>query len=332
MPIPYGVAAYSFGYLTGWLGRGTPYENPHPLDLMGLMDLAAAFELSGVEFPVSWVMNRSPEEYATLREALRRRGLTPVVDGSGVLEPALREWLRIAHHVGAPTLRVVLSGILCGDRSPMKGKWEEHLDRVVAVLRAVEPLARELGVAVAVENHQDATSDDLLRICETVDSPFVGVNLDAGNPLAVGEGPLAFAERVAPFLKNVHLKDYLIFPTESGYRLVRCAIGDGVVNWQALFELLDRKAPRATRNIELGAMEARHIRLLESEWWEPYPPRDARTLLEPLRLLLRQGKPRDADYRVPWERGAFAEQETYERDQFERSVQFLRSLTESSKG
>jgi sugar phosphate isomerase/epimerase len=290
------------------------------------MDLAADAGLCGVEFPVSLVTHRSPEGYAHLREELHRRELEPVVDGSGVLDPALPEWVRIAHGVGSRTLRVVLSGILCGDRSPMAGKWEEHLARSADALRRVEPLARELGVCIAVENHQDATSDDLVRLCEAVDSPFVGVNLDAANPLAVGEDPLVFAERVAPFLKNVHLKDYLMFPTESGYRLVRCALGDGVLEWLPLLTLLDTKAPDATRNIELGAMQDRHIRLLEPEWWEHYPPRDVRTILTPLRLLATKGQPRDAEYRVPWERGAFAEQEAYERDQFERSVRYLASL------
>jgi sugar phosphate isomerase/epimerase len=290
------------------------------------MDLATNAGLSGVEFPVSFVTDRSTDGYATVREELCRRGLRPVADGSGVLDPALAEWVRVAHGVGSRTLRVVLSGILCGDRSPMAGKWDEHVDRAIAALRAVEPLARELGVHIAVENHQDATSDDLLRICETVDSPFVGVNLDAANPLAVGEDPLAFAERIAPFLKNVHVKDYLMFPTESGYRLVRCAIGEGVMDWRALFALCDAKAPDATRNIELGAMQDRHIRLLEPDWWEHYPPRDVRTLLTPLRLLATKGQPRDAEYRVPWERGAFSEQEAYEREQFERSVSYLASL------
>ncbi|MBM3215890.1 sugar phosphate isomerase/epimerase [Candidatus Poribacteria bacterium] len=330
MPIPYGIAAYSFGYLTGWMGKGTPHENPRPLDVHGLMDLAEGSGLGGVEFPPHMVPDKSDAGFDALGAELRSRGLTPVFDGSNVLDPALPEWVEAAHRVGSPTVRVVLSGILCGDRSPMAGKWQEHLENAVWALRAAEPTARKLGISIAVENHQDADSRDLVWICEQVGSPHVGVNLDAGNALSVGEDPIEFAQRIAPYLKNVHLKDYLMFPTESGYRLVRCAVGDGVLDWRALFALFDREAPEATRNIELGAMKDRHIRLLEPSWWEHFPPRDARTLLGPMRLLMTQGQPADAEYRVPYDRGeSLAVQEAYERDQFERSVRYLKSVTES---
>ena len=89
-------------------------------------------------------------------------------------------------------------------------------------------------MALAIENHQDADSEDLLWLCESVGGEFIGVNLDTGNPLAVGEGPVEFAARIAPFLKNVHLKDYRMHRTPAGYRLVRCPLGDGVVDFPAL--------------------------------------------------------------------------------------------------
>jgi sugar phosphate isomerase/epimerase len=325
--MPCGVSAFSFAYLTGGLGRGTGRANPRPLDIFGLMDLAAAAGLSGVEFPPGMVPDPSADGLTRLRNELRARRLTPVLDGGSVLNPVLPDSVRAAHALGCRTLRVVLSSILCGDRSPMAGRWQEHLDKAACALREVEPLARELAVAVAVENHQDATSDDLVWLCQQVGSPAVGVNLDAGNPLAVGECPVEFARRVAPYLKNVHLKDYLMYRTPAGYRLVRCALGEGVLDWRALFDLFDAEAPQATRNIELGAMQDRHIRLFEAAWWEHYPARDVRTLLSPLRLLADMGQPADAEYRVPWERGEPPEaQEAYEREQFHRSVEFLRTI------
>jgi sugar phosphate isomerase/epimerase len=73
----------------------------------------------------------------------------------------------------------------------------------------------ETGVAIALENHQDLTSDELVALCEDVGSPQSGVNLDVANPLAVGEEPLAFARRGMPYLKNVHLKDYRLYCTPA---------------------------------------------------------------------------------------------------------------------
>lgn len=321
--LPCGLSAYSFGYVTGWMGRGTERANPSPLDAFGLMDLAAEAGLYGVELPVGMVQERA----GAVKRGLRERGLRFVLDGGLVLDEHLPDWLRLANALETPTLRVVLSSILCGDRSPMAGQWQDHLNTIAERLAEVEPLAREMGIAIALENHQDATSDDLVWLCRQVESSHIGVNLDAGNPLAVGECPIAYLEKIAPYLKNIHLKDYLMFPTESGYRLVRCPLGEGVMDWVAVFDVLGEKAPDATRNIELGAMSDRHIRLFEPSWWEHYPERDARELLEPMRLLMTRGQPFHAEYRVPWERGLPpAAQQSYELEQFHRSVSYLKSL------
>jgi hypothetical protein len=180
---------------------------------------------------------------------------------------------------------------------------------------------------VAVENHQDATSDDLVRLCQEVSSPMVGVTLDTGNALVVAECPLEFARKVAPYVKNVHVKDYRIHVTESGYRLVRCAIGDGAIPFRELFGLLKEKAPEATLNIELGATKARHIPLLEDSFWDYYPPRSTREVVGALRLAHRSARPRDEDWRTPHERGESVQVcAEYELDQFRRSVENLRGM------
>lgn len=180
---------------------------------------------------------------------------------------------------------------------------------------------------IAIENHQDAGSDDLLWLCEQVGSERIGVTLDTGNPLAVGEDPLVFACRVAPYLKNVHLKDYQIFRAPGGYRLVRCAVGAGVIDFPALFALFAREAPAAPCSIELGATKARHIRLLTPEWWEHFPARDVRELLSVLNLVACHGRPEEAEWRTPHEREApDAERVAYELGQFQESVRYLARL------
>src|SRR5205814_1896878 len=133
--------------------------------------------------------------------------------------------------------------------------------------------------------------------CERVGGDHIGVNLDTGNPLAVGEGPVEFAERIAPLLKNVHLKDYRMHRTASGYRLVRCPLGDGVVDFPALFRLFSTAAPATTCSIELGATQARHIRLLEDDYWAHFAPRPISRFLPALRLLQERGLPETEEWR-----------------------------------
>ena len=61
------------------------------------------------------------------------------------------------------------------------------------------------------------------------DGPGVGIIFDTGNTFPVAEAPLDFTRVIAPHVRHVHLKDYRVQFTDEGYRLVRCAIGDGAV-------------------------------------------------------------------------------------------------------
>ena len=322
-----GVAAYTFSYRCGFAGAGTPRAWLHPYDAYDLMDLAAAHGLGGVEFPPTWGLG-SLDRAALVkaRDYAAARGLFVVVD-SGVVDVAtLQALLPAAATLGARTVRVTASTILCGDRRAVRNSWPGYLAEIGRRLREVRALAEETGVAIALENHQDLTSDELVALCEEVGSLQIGVNLDAVNPLAVGEEPLAFARRVTPYLKNVHLKDYRVYRTPQGYRLARCPVGAGVLDVPVLLDLCAREAPGASVCIELGALEARHVRLLDDEFWQGYPPRRVEEVLPVLRLREELARPADEDWQTPWERGEHgAALASFEMSQFEQSVEYLMS-------
>jgi sugar phosphate isomerase/epimerase len=328
--LPIGLAAHGFSYLCGFVGAGTSRACPNSYDVYALMDLAVSHGLSGVEFPPEWgLQSLERADLERTRAYAEARGLFIVID-SGVVDVAdLRSLLPAAAALGAPVVRVLVSTILCGDRRAVRATWPGHLAEITRRLRSVRDLAEELGVSIAIENHQDITSEELVALLEEVGSARVGVNLDAINPLAVVEDPPAFARRVAPYIKNVHLKDYRIYSTPEGFRLVRCAIGDGVLDVPALFALLRRAVPEAPVSIELGALYARHVRFLEDDFWPGYPPRRVEDILPVLRLRESHARPGDEDWRTPWERDAPGEEvAVFERVQFERSVAFLRALVE----
>jgi sugar phosphate isomerase/epimerase len=297
------------------------------MDAFGLLALAARKELSGIETPLaSMLPDLSTETIDQFRTALEKAGLALVVDTGVVDVDSLRTLLPLAERAGAKTVRATVSAILEGARTTLPGGWEDHLREIRRRVVELRPLLEAYDLMLALENHQDTTSDELIELCEA-GGPRVGVTLDVVNPLAVGEEPLAFARKVGPLIRNVHLKDYRIYPTPSGYRLVRCALGDGVAPFPELLEVLREVAPEPTMHIELAALYARHIRLLEDDWWDGFPPRDVRDALPALRVAARHARPADEPWQTPWEAGAPAEEMArYERDQFERSVEYLRTV------
>jgi 3-oxoisoapionate decarboxylase len=247
-------------------------------------------------------------------------GRIPVV--SGGRDPAGDDAaLDCAVALGAPVVRMALTGVLQGDRHAVD--WPRLVDGVRERLAHIAPRAAAAGVSVAIENHQDFTSAELMALCEEA-GDAVGITLDTGNSFPVGEAPLDFARTVAARVRHVHLKDYRVQLTDEGYRLVRCAIGDGAVPFRELVEILGRDL---TASLEPGALEARHIRLFTPEWWQGYPPVDARRLAAALRAARVNRLGDDEDHRTPWERGERGEALIrYERDMMRRSAENMRAL------
>lgn len=324
---PVGLAAYGLPWRCGFAGAGTPRACGVPLGAYGLLELAAAHGLANVELPLGMLPDLEARTLAAFRSRADELGLGVVAASGVVALPELERLIPAAAALGARTLRVMLSSTLEGARHTIPGGWEAHLAEQIRRLRQLRPLAEAHDIVLAPENHQDATSDDLLRVCEEVGGAHIGVTLDAVNPLAVGEEPLAFARKLGPHIADVHLKDYTVHLTESGYRLARCPLGAGVLDLPGLFAILAEHAPHATCNIELAALHARHIRLLEDEWWAGFPPRDVRAALPALRFAIRHARPAGEEWRTPWELGADAAAlAAYEEGQVAASVTFLRGL------
>jgi hypothetical protein len=86
--------------------------------------------------------------------------------------------------------------------------------------------------------------------------------------------------------------------------------------------------PDLPMSIELGARQARHVELLQEDWWTDYPTRPIARLVEVLRVVLPRARPAEEDYRIPHERGAPEEAlRAYELAEFSRSVAYLQRAT-----
>jgi len=303
-----------------------------PMTAAGLASLAEERGLSSIEHGAYAVEQLNPDERDRLIDQLRAAGLELVLDCGWKESPEqigaeVEHVLALASQFGARAVRTTISRCLEGDRSRYgRQGWKDHLDALVAPLRRAADVAEELDIPFGIENHQDLCSTELRWLLEQVDSQHCGVVLDCGNALAVGEHPAAFAESIMEHLVHVHLKDYAVHPTPSGWRFVRCALGDGVVDWPDLVARFDDRAPDVIGCIELGATTGRHVRILERDWWETFEPRPWDETLDALRTLHAASQPSDAEWRTPHERdeppAVCAE---YELAQIDASADYLRA-------
>lgn len=321
-----GLNPYGLAYTVGLHAAGTPRANPRAIGLAGFVDLARQVGAQCIELDWRWLTPLGEADLVRLRGDLA--GMTPVCSFwlSHERDETLAQAIRCASALGSTLIRLHLTPVLEGARAEWGGRWHEMIEHARATLRREAPRAADQGLTLAVEDHQDLGSEELVAIAE-VAGANVGVTFDTGNPFAVGEDPVEFARRAAPWIRHVHLKDYRAQFTSQGFRLVRCAVGDGCVPFEEIAAVLAATAPSLTASIELGALDARHIRVFEPAWWEGYPPRAARELATALGRLQRHRLEADADHCTPWERFAPADAVAdYERQQLRRSLENLRAL------
>lgn len=130
--------------------------------------------------------------------------------------------------IGAGIMRIVASSLMF--------RFEPHAPQIEAIVRMLKQsvkIARDHGVILALENHIDYTSAEILEILERVDSDALKVNFDTGNTLRMMEDPVAAARRLGPYTVATHTKDVAAcrhVRPEEWYFFSSVPVGTGLID------------------------------------------------------------------------------------------------------
>jgi 3-oxoisoapionate decarboxylase len=323
MKLDVGLNPYGLTYHLGLQGKGTPRANPNAKGLEGFIAIATELKAKVLEIFDPWLAESSDAQLQDLKLRLADLGMTPVISAGLNMMGPIESALRSARLLDAKVIRLGLSPVLEGSRNAWGTKWFELQQAIREGLAKYAPMAEAEGRILAIENHQDFGSAELMDFCREY-GPAMGITLDTGNTFPVSEAPMDFVQRVAPLVRHVHFKDYRAQFTDEGYRLVRCAIGDGAVPLKAMLAELGKYHDHLNAVLEPGALEARHIRFLNPDWWNGYRPMDAKAFAATLAAAHVNRLPDDADYCTPWEWKADHELVDYELAMIRRSAANMR--------
>ncbi|WP_242889894.1 sugar phosphate isomerase/epimerase family protein [Actinomadura litoris] len=175
-------------------------------------------------------------------------------DGDTVL--GFRHAIRAAAEIGCRELWVVTGGFknfpgrFAYDRFRTDVDWSAQLEETARFLELLAPICREHGVHLNLETHEEITSFELVRLVERVGPDVLGITFDTTNLLQRGEHPLESARRVAPYVRQTHVKDCLLGIGEDGIRYQLRPVGSGVLDMAGLLGVLRDAGARPNLSLE----------------------------------------------------------------------------------
>ena len=255
-----GLHTYSF-YIHGigqaWADFALPW--PRQMSTFELFDETVRLGLDGLHLDDGVLETLDMSYLKEANAAARERGLyleynfSMDMGGMGIgIQHDLAEAIATAAGLGADIVKVSMD--LKRPRPVSASRF--HPDVVAQMksfasqLKAVAPQVDAAGIKIAVENHCDSFSEEILWLLDQVDHPAVGACIDTVNALMVMEDPMQAIENLAPRAFTNHFRDDRIEFQRYGFKLTGTAVGEGDIDMKRAYEIFKTKSTMQRINIE----------------------------------------------------------------------------------
>jgi sugar phosphate isomerase/epimerase len=231
-----------------FFGEVYPQQPPPPqrLSLEDFLSRAKELEVDGVSLESCFFPRFDSSYLAGIKKLLDGFGFDRVYawghpDGleGGLNDSAFEEMVGSIEHaraIGADVMRVVGSSLRFRNQP-----HQPQLERLTRMFSDAVKVAEKNGVRLAVENHIDFTSDEMLQLVTAVDSPFLGINFDTGNFVRLLDDPVKGMEKLAKHVYATHIKDLKPqkgVAADEWYFFSCAPVGEGIVDNLQLARLL----------------------------------------------------------------------------------------------
>ncbi|MFJ6569454.1 sugar phosphate isomerase/epimerase family protein [Streptomyces sp. NPDC091292] len=218
----YGISTYAYFWRIS-------ARAPRPLTLLDM--LQDTRDLGGEVFQICDypdIETYDDARLADIRAAADDLGLTLELGTRGVRPAHLLRYLDLADRLGVTLVRSMMN---TADHRP--GTHE-----AIALLADSVPAYAAAGVTLGLETYEQVSTDDLLTVVRAVDDPHFGVVLDPGNSVARLERPADVVEATAPYVVNIHVKDFAFTRRDGwvGFTYAGCPLGEGLLDHRGMVD------------------------------------------------------------------------------------------------
>ncbi len=190
-----------------------------PIDLL---DIAAQHGMKGVKIHVEdgeeYSLLASPQDREAFGARARELGLIVHIETSETTREAMVDAIEIARTTGGVSVR-------CYPR--YEATVSQIISKTIADLKLLWDLDPNGKLIFTLEQHEDLTSDELVRIIEEVANPHLSLLFDFGNMINAFERPLKALQKQSAYITEVHIKDCYVIPDRGGWAQTGTASGTG---------------------------------------------------------------------------------------------------------
>lgn len=282
-----GVVVHSYG--NRWNSKAGSAQYPGFMSALDLLDHCHQIGAGGVQVVIKdWTADFAK----TVRD--RREKLGMYLEGSvGLPKNAdqvagFEQDVTRAKEAGAQVLRTVCSGGRRYEILHSAAAFDEMKKNALVSLKLAEPVLRKHQVKLAVENHKDWRSPELVGMLKQLNSEWIGVTLDFGNNMALVEDSMQVVQNLAPYAFSTHVKDMGVESYADGFLLSEVPLGKGVLDLPAMFALCKKHNPAATFNLEMITRDPLEIPCLKPDYWSTFADVPGAELARMLQLVRQQ--------------------------------------------
>lgn len=223
----------SFSYYMHWRHGGQTIDQ--------LLDRVSGMGLAALQININGPRHRAltgttVEHFRRVGERAKALGIALEVASGGTDPSKLRLVLELARQLGAEVVRTTVNE---------KGS-EAVIRKAAAALGQVAPEYEEVGIALAIENHEDLTAAQVVDLIQRIDSSAVGAVYDSGNSIPFYADPLEEARLLAPYARTTHIKDHILVRDGDAVWSVGTPFGAGRVPLAEIVAVLEG-APHLSR-------------------------------------------------------------------------------------
>ncbi|MBE7493599.1 MAG: TIM barrel protein [Verrucomicrobiaceae bacterium] len=160
--------------------------------------------------------------------------------------------------------------------------FHEQCKRTLAL---IEPVLKKHRLRLAIENHKDHTTEELIGLMKSISSEWIGVLVDTGNNLALLEEPQGVVAALAPYALSVHLKDMAVQASDDGFLLSEVPLGSGFLDLPRMVSVLRQANPGIVINLEMATRDPLRIPSRTDAYFTTLPGRKATHLEAAIRRV-----------------------------------------------